>query len=174
MSVLQGRRIPRWLGLILQAAGVTAAHAATPWALSLTAARHGWPAGSPGMWNLTGLILVAAGFCAFCWCIRQHFVAAPEGWPIEKTPHFPTPAYLLTQGPYRYSRNPIYLAELTVWLGWIVFYGSLVLLGVLAAASLLLGPIILPREERGLEANFGDEYREYCRKTPRLLGRVRP
>jgi protein-S-isoprenylcysteine O-methyltransferase Ste14 len=170
---LQGLRVPPWLALILDTIGVTAAHAVAPWALSLTAARHGWMEGWPGIWNLAGLVPVAAGFCVFIWCLRCHFQAAPQGWRIEKTPHFPTPDYLLTEGPYRYSRNPIYLAELAVWLGWIVFYGSLVVLGVFTAAALALGPVILPREERGLEARFGDAYRDYCRKTPRLLGKVR-
>ena len=92
---------------------------------------------------------------------------------LERTPHYPTPAYLLTKGPYRYSCNPIYLAELAIWLGWMAFYGSFVLAGVFAVMALLIGPVIVPREERGLEVRFGDAYREFRRTTPRWLGKTR-
>ena len=105
--------------------------------------------------------------------MREHFAAAPAGWLLEKTPHYPTPSYLLTAGTYRYSCNPIYLAELVIWLGWMAFYGSVVLAGTLAAAALLIGPVIVPREERGLEAKFGDKYREFLHTTPRWFGKAR-
>jgi protein-S-isoprenylcysteine O-methyltransferase Ste14 len=173
MRLLMGRKLPRWIGTAAQLIGFPAAHGLAPWALSRLGARHGWSAGAPGAWNYIGLIPVAAGFCTFLWCLREHFIAAPEGWRFEKTPHYPTPPYLLTAGPYRYSRHPIYLAELAIWLGWIAFYGSLILGAVLAVAAGILGPVILPREERGLEARFGEAYREFRRTTPRWLGRAR-
>lgn len=91
----------------------------------------------------------------------------------RKTPHYPTPSYLLTAGPYRHSCNPIYLAELVIWLGWIVFYGSFFIALLFAVVALLVGPVIVPREERGLEARFGDQYREFRRTTPRWLGKTR-
>jgi protein-S-isoprenylcysteine O-methyltransferase Ste14 len=52
---------------------------------------------------------------------RKHYLAAPAGRLLERTPHCPTRSYLLTEGPYRYSCNPIYPAALALWLGWIVF-----------------------------------------------------
>jgi len=166
------RHLPRWLGLITHLVAFPTAHAALPWALSLTAVRHGWIGGRPSIGNLLGLIPVAVGVYVLFWSIRVHFTAAPNGWDLERTPHYPTPSYLLTNGPYRYSRNPLYLAELAVWLGWIVFYGSLVVLGVLAVAVLWLVPVIMRHEERGLEARFGEAYREYKRITPRWFGRA--
>jgi len=167
------RRLPRWLGMGFHAVAFPAACVLAPWALSLLAERHGWVAGKPGVWNLPGLILVAPGFYIFFSCMREHFIAAPDGWRLERTPHYPTPSYLLTEGPYRYSCNPMYLADLAIWLGWIAFYGSFVLGGVFAAAALLVGPVIVPREERGLEVRFGDVYREFRRTTPRWLGKTR-
>ncbi len=161
------------LGLIVQAIGLPTAHAVAPWALSLLALRHGWAAGSPGAWNLIGLIPVAIGFCVLFMCIAEHFRSVPGGWKIESTPHYPTPAYLLTRGPYSYSRNPIYLAEGVVWFGWIVFYGSFAVLGVFVILSLLVGPVVMRREERGLEARFGEAYRAYRQATPRWIGKPR-
>ena len=92
-------------------------YALAPWALSLLTARHGWAGKTPGALNLLGLIPVTAGFCIFLLCVHEHDRAAPTGWLLERTPHYPTPSYLLTSGPYRYSCNPIYLADLAIWFG---------------------------------------------------------
>jgi len=78
-----------------------------------------------------------------------------------------TPSYLLTEGPYRYSRNPAYVAMLTIWFGWTVFYGSLLVLVGLVFAWLLLNYVVIPREERGLEARHKETYRQYLQRVPR-------
>ena len=167
--MLDGIRIPHWFGVITHLTAFPIVVGVVPWALSTLGVRHGWTGSSPGVWNLMGLILVGAGFFSALLCLRVHFTAAPQGWLLEHTPHYPTPGYLLTVGPYRRSRNPDYMAKGIIFLGWIVFYGSLVLAGILMLAALILGPFILPREERGLEARFGEAYRDYCRNTPRFL-----
>lgn len=60
-----------------------------------------------------------------------HFGTAREGWKLELKPQ-----YLLVTGPYRYTRNPMYLGGIGIWLGWAIFYGSLsLLLGVLVLAG---------------------------------------
>jgi len=168
-----GLKFPRWLGFVIHSVAMPLVHAGIPWTLSRFTKRHGWIEESPGTWNLAGLVLVAAGCLGLIWGLREHFVAAPDGWTVEATPHYPTPAYLLRGGPYRYSRHPLYIAEGLIWIGWTIFYGSLVLVGVLCTMALILGPVILPREERGLEARFGEVYREYRRTVPFLLGRRR-
>ncbi|HXJ40092.1 MAG TPA: isoprenylcysteine carboxylmethyltransferase family protein [Bryobacteraceae bacterium] len=173
MKWYTGRHLSRWTGIAIQMVLFPAIHGLVPWALSLPGARHGWVGGRPGVANLVGLIPVAAGFYTYVLCTREHFLAAPEGWLLERTPHYPTPAYLLTGGPYRYSCNPIYLAELVIWLGWMAFYGSWILVGTFVVMAVVMGPIIVPREERGLEARFGEVYREFRRTTPRWLGRRR-
>ena len=167
--MLDGIRIPHWLGVVTHLAAFPIVFGVIPWALSTLDVRHGWTGSSPGVWNLMGLVLVGAGFFSALLCLRVHFTAAPQGWLLERTPHYPTPGYLLTVGPYRRSRNPDYMAKGIIFLGWIVFSGSLVLAGILMLAALILGPFILPREERGLEARFGEAYRDYCRNTPRFL-----
>jgi protein-S-isoprenylcysteine O-methyltransferase Ste14 len=83
-----------------------------------------------------------------------------------------TPKYLLRRGPYTFTRNPKYLSELMLWLGW-GLYGSLAVL----IGCLLLGVLMdfraVPREERALEARFGEAYRSYKRQVPRWLGKTR-
>jgi protein-S-isoprenylcysteine O-methyltransferase Ste14 len=172
MNWCTGRHMPLWLGIAFHFVGFPAVPGLLPWALSLLGARHGWASGRPGAWNVVGLVPVVAGFYIEYRCIHEHIAAAPSGWLLEKTRHYPTPSYLLTKGPYRYSCNPIYMAEAVIWLGWMGFYGSLVLVGI-GALALVLGPLVVPREERGLEARFGEAYREYRRTTPRWFGKAR-
>lgn len=173
MNWFTRRRLLRWAGIALHVVGFPAFHALIPWALSLLGTRHGWAAGRPALANFVGLIPVTVGFFIWFLCSHEHLLASQDGWVLERTPHFPTPSYLLTTGPYRYSCHPIYLAEGVIWFGWMIFYGSFVVAGVFATMALLLGPLILPREERGLETRFGDAYREFRRTTPRWLGKPR-
>ena len=167
---LIGRLMPRWLGIAVRVAtlplvlGVVVGPVTDGGSVRLVAGR-------PSVLNLLSLIPMAAGFCISFVCMREHFIAAPAGWKLERMLHYPTPAYLLTGGLYRYSCNPMYVADALIFAGGVLFYGSWLLLGVIAAVSLFLGPVIVTREERGLEARFGAAYREFRRTTPRWLGK---
>ena len=76
---------------------------------------------------------------------------------------------LVTDGPFRYRRNPIYLAEVLIFLGlaevtknfWFAAAG-------LVFAALVTWLAIIP-EERHLAAKFGDAYRDYKAKTRRWI-----
>jgi protein-S-isoprenylcysteine O-methyltransferase Ste14 len=76
---------------------------------------------------------------------------------------------LVTGGPFRFTRNPIYLGLTAVYLGVAALANAawpLVLLpGVLAALTVL----VIHHEERGLRAAFGPDYDEYCRHVRRWL-----
>jgi protein-S-isoprenylcysteine O-methyltransferase Ste14 len=101
------------------------------------------------------------------WCAWLHLSAAGESFNIEATPR-----YLLTQGPYRYSRNPIYICVFAIWAGWSLFYGSLLVLCGLAAGVLIITGLIVPFEERRLQARFGETYAAYKRTVPRFITRA--
>ena len=82
------------------------------------------------------------------------------------------PPFLMTTGPYAYTRNPMYVAELALWLGWAILFGSLViLLGFVVLTVVII--LVVPWEERGLETQFGETYRQYQARVPRWLGRTR-
>lgn len=161
------RSLPCWLGGLCCGLRIPLAHGVIPWAVSLLATRHGWVEQRPGIWNWLGLVPVLVGSAGIIWAMAMRFVAAPRGWEWELTPK-----YLLRRGPYAYSRNPIYVAELVIWIGWTLFYGSLLVIGFLVSL-VPVGCVVLRREERSLEARFGDAYREYKRTVPRCLGKVR-
>jgi protein-S-isoprenylcysteine O-methyltransferase Ste14 len=78
-------------------------------------------------------------------------------------------ARLVTTGPYRYSRNPAYLALTLLYLGGSAAVDSLwVLAGAAPAVLAAHWGVILP-EERYLEGKFGDAYRGYKRTVRRWL-----
>lgn len=80
---------------------------------------------------------------------------------------------LVTDGPYAIVRHPIYLGMITILSGGALVVNSLLVLGLaLGAAMLLFFHTAL--EEAMFEAHFGESYREYQRRVPRLLLWPRP
>jgi protein-S-isoprenylcysteine O-methyltransferase Ste14 len=160
--------VPRWLLLLLAVTVwpllVCLFHGLLPWVLSGMARRVGWVEHRPGYGNWVGLGLVGLGAIGILWFwfVHTRRVSTQKTVVLKSTPD-----YLLTDGPYRYSRNPAYLAAVTIWLGWAVFYGSwLVLVGTLLL-WLILNHIVIPREERGLEDSHKEVYRQYAREVHR-------
>lgn len=82
------------------------------------------------------------------------------------------PDALVTTGPFRLSRNPIYLADAIILLGASFVWGSL--LGVLFVP--VFGVIIYRRfiidEEARLDAAFGRDFADYAASTPRWIGPI--
>ncbi len=76
---------------------------------------------------------------------------------------------IVTDGAFRYSRNPTYLSLTLLHVGVALVLGSLwVLLMVVPAVAAIHWGVVL-REERYLEAKFGEEYRSYARKVRRWV-----
>lgn len=164
--------MPRWMALIaallVWVVGVPLAHGVIPWAISLLTPRYGWAEGRPGIWNLLGLIPISVGTAGLVWIMVLHFARTPERVELEWTPK-----YLLRRGPYVFTRNPMYVAELALWLGWALLYGSVAVLIGFLLLVVVLNFRVVSREERTLEARFGDTYRQYKGTVPRWLGKTR-
>jgi protein-S-isoprenylcysteine O-methyltransferase Ste14 len=162
--------IPRWaafaLAPLVWLVAIPLVHGVLPWGLSLLGRWYGWMNGVPALWNLLGLIPIVAGVLILLWLFVSgfaHFADVPERVELDWSPKL-----LLTRGPYAFSRHPMYVAELALWLGWAVLYGSVVVL--IGFLLLCFGVAMLaPMEERALEAKFGDAYREYKSRVPRWL-----
>jgi protein-S-isoprenylcysteine O-methyltransferase Ste14 len=157
-------RFPHWLTPFYFAVLIPLALIIAPWACSLLTPHYGWVMGRPSAWQLFGLILVAVSIACIIWIIVLHYNAAPEGWEFERTPK-----YLLRRGPYRFTRNPSFLSVLIIGLGWAFFYGSLSILIGVFLGWMLFNFVVVPHEERDLEARFGASYLEYRNRVPRWL-----
>jgi protein-S-isoprenylcysteine O-methyltransferase Ste14 len=76
---------------------------------------------------------------------------------------------LVRTGPYRCSRNPIYVAFSLFQLGIASWVNSVWLIATLIAAVALMASVVIPREERYLERRFGADYLDYKRSVRRWL-----
>jgi protein-S-isoprenylcysteine O-methyltransferase Ste14 len=125
-----------------------------------------WPimVGSPpGTWIAGGIILlVGVGI----------LIAGVRAFARAKTPisvREPTAA-LVTSGPYRYSRNPLYIGLAIAYFGLGTAFNATVWTLVLLPFLLIaVQKIVVAREERYLEERFGQAYRDYKARVRRWL-----
>jgi protein-S-isoprenylcysteine O-methyltransferase Ste14 len=110
-----------------------------------------------------GALLVVAAVALFISSVRTFRRA---GTPVPG--NRPTTIIVRT-GPYGFSRNPIYLAFTLFQVGLAAWVNSLGLLVTLFPALALMMLVVVPREERYLEARFPSEYLAYKRAVRRWL-----
>ena len=117
------------------------------------------------LWTVQLLLVVVAralGIMVFVSAgVLAHFAQlAMKRVGTNVLPTQPTLA-LATDGPYRFSRNPLYIAAIGVYLGITLWVNGLAPLLLMVPMIWLLHWGIVLREERYLEARFGDAYRSY-------------
>ncbi|WP_312977082.1 methyltransferase family protein [Stutzerimonas nitrititolerans] len=79
------------------------------------------------------------------------------------------PARLLEEGPFRFSRNPIYLADSLIYCGIALLWGSLWPWLLLPLVIHVMQRAVIRHEERLLVQLFGEAYRSYCARVRRWL-----
>mgnify|MGYP001175622802 CR=1 FL=1 len=77
--------------------------------------------------------------------------------------------HLVTEGPFRFSRNPIYVGDVGVTLGLGFALGNLWMFAAAIATGILINRLAILREERHLENAFGHAYRNYRKKVRRWI-----
>jgi protein-S-isoprenylcysteine O-methyltransferase Ste14 len=76
---------------------------------------------------------------------------------------------IVTHGPYRFTRNPIYLGMFLGQIGLAIAFNSVWLLVTLVPFALVIRYGVIAREEAYLTRRFGDVYRGYCSRVRRWL-----
>ncbi len=76
---------------------------------------------------------------------------------------------LITDGPYRYSRNPGYLALTLLYLGLGVLFSSAWVCVLVVPTLLIMNVAVVRKEEQHLESQFGEEYLRYKTAVRRWL-----
>ena len=87
---------------------------------------------------------------------------------IDPLPWRPTSALTL-RGPYRFTRNPMYLGMALVYVGAALLFELTWALLLLPLVIAIVQTQVIAREERYLEARFGDDYRAYRARVRRWL-----
>jgi protein-S-isoprenylcysteine O-methyltransferase Ste14 len=103
----------------------------------------------------------------YSWSI-WNFAARGYGTPLP----IDAPKRLVVQGPYRYTRNPMYLAVFSALLGWLILFQTtaLLLYALIFAAVAIL--FVVGYEEPHLARTFGADYDRYRAQVPRWLPRL--
>jgi protein-S-isoprenylcysteine O-methyltransferase Ste14 len=109
-------------------------------------------------WLYSGLLIFTFGM-VFTIVAVLNFATSPKG-------------KVITKGLYGVSRNPVYLGMLLMQIG-LGLAGSSWLYLLLTVVLMILLNAILSSEERYCLYRYGDDYREYMRRTPRWIGTSR-
>ncbi len=118
------------------------------------------------LWLGVGLLTLAT--LLYLRCVWD-FAVSGGGTPAP----IDAPKRLVTNGVYRYSRNPIYVAVLVAIAGWASLFQALVLAAYGIVLFALYALVVRRHEEPHLARQFGDEYAAYAATTGRWLPRLR-
>lgn len=101
-----------------------------------------------------------------------HWVLSVLGVNVTETVLTKERHELVTTGPYRWVRHPLYTTGLMLLLALGLMAGSWFVLLATVLAFVLLRVLVIPREEQALLAKFGDRYHAYTSRTGRLVPRM--
>lgn len=121
-----------------------------------------WPAlPAPWPWVAGGVCLLLSGLLVSAILAFRRARTRPEPWK-------PTTA-LVVNGPYRFTRNPMYLGFTLIYAGVALLANSVWPFVLLPAVLFVMQRFVVRREERYLERKFGDAYRAYCARVRRWV-----
>ncbi|HUO32138.1 MAG TPA: isoprenylcysteine carboxylmethyltransferase family protein [Bryobacteraceae bacterium] len=161
---------PRWPAVLATAVFLVIAPGTIagliPWWISR------WRFETPFAWwfphRVIGGALIAAGAAVLLDSFAR-FALQGLGTPA---PVFPTRTLVVT-GLYRYVRNPMYVAVLSLVVGQGLVFGNLDLFGYAAIVWVSFHLFVLGYEEPKLRRTYGAEYERFCANVPRWIPRLR-
>lgn len=112
----------------------------------------------PWLKHVLGWPLVLLGALLAAWA-----VLAVRDMDVNK------PSRIIVSGPYRFSRNPMYVAWTLIYSGIGALVNSWWPFIFLPVTLIFTHYFVVRREEQQLEQAFGDEYRQYCDRVRRYL-----
>jgi protein-S-isoprenylcysteine O-methyltransferase Ste14 len=113
--------------------------------------------------SYTGVALMVGGFGLMSWGSRT-FRQRGIGFTLKEER-----STVVVEGPFRFTRNPMYLGMLIWLLGLATVLGSLGAFLIPIFFFILANFFIVPIEENEMERTFGEEYLAYKRKVRRWL-----
>ena len=116
----------------------------------------------------TGVIVALAGLAGLLVCFADFVLARGTPAPVAPTER------LVVEGPYRFVRNPMYVAGVTIVMGQALWWGSpwVAAYGVLVWAT--TATFVRIYEEPTLRRTYGASYEAYAAAVRRWIPRIRP
>lgn len=151
------------------ALGLVVFVALIPWLMWLSSGRPHLSITTPLWLLVVGVALMVIGLTLSLWSII-HMRHVGKGNPFDAFGHevAPRTRHLMTDGPYRYSRNPMLLGVFILQIGVVTMLHSWQAVLIFAAfVAIMLCQV--SSEEKRLAKDFGDEYAEYCKHTRRII-----
>lgn len=110
-----------------------------------------------------GMLFIATGAAIFIWGLMT-FYRVRTGIMLQK------PAVSLVEaGPYRWSRNPQYVAFNAIYIGAALLANTVWPIVLLPVVIATISIAVILREERYLRSTFGSAYEDYCRRVKRWI-----
>jgi protein-S-isoprenylcysteine O-methyltransferase Ste14 len=102
----------------------------------------------------------------------MYWISRSTGKKVSETKLIKEDLDLVTSGPYRWVRHPLYSGALTLLFSISLVFGDWILLGYSLAGFIIFRILVIPAEEQQLLETFGEEYEYYQRRTGRLFPRI--
>lgn len=121
------------------------------------------PASESDAMNTAGWILIIAGIALLMWAqitFRHHGTTVIPNRPAST---------MVTSGPYAFTRNPMYVSLIVLYLGLALLTRMLWPIIVLPIVLILLTVLVIKREERYLDSAFGADYAEFRKRVRRWV-----
>jgi protein-S-isoprenylcysteine O-methyltransferase Ste14 len=110
------------------------------------------------------VLMGASGLLLSGWGERTFAAAGTEVLPAS-----PANKKLVTHGPFRYTRNPMYLGLVLMAFGFAFYFGTIPFYAVPLLLFLLCNFSFIPFEEGKMQRQFGDQYTNYLRRVRRWV-----
>jgi protein-S-isoprenylcysteine O-methyltransferase Ste14 len=117
----------------------------------------------PGRWNLPGIILIIIGIIINIAADHEFRLSRTTIKPFEESSH------LMTNGLYRFTRNPMYLGFTLILIGAAILMSSLTPFFIIPLFVILIEKKFVVREEQMLSMKFGPAWQEYASRTRRWV-----
>lgn len=118
---------------------------------------------TPARYWIGATIAIVAVAVLVVWPFRQFQATKQDVKPWTSTPE------IVVDGPYRFTRNPMYLAMVIVCLAFAIILSELWVLVLTPVCAYLLWHVAIRHEEAYLETKFGQPYLDYKARVRRWL-----
>ncbi|MBY8998120.1 MAG: isoprenylcysteine carboxylmethyltransferase family protein [Candidatus Thorarchaeota archaeon] len=121
----------------------------------------------PQPYNLVGILLIPIGMLFIIWANYTLLHIGKIG--LRNREPMQRPSNLVLAGPFRFTRNPIYLGNLLMLLGLVIVWSSVVTAFFLILLYIIFRYVFIKKEEVILEEEFGDAYRDFKNRVRRWI-----